>query len=247
MRKWMRTLSGVWALLVIASVLPIDMARANPAAALEPYVATYEVTYRGLSAGALRMELKREGNSNRYTFETHADPSFLARLVVGRNAVERTTFELTPDGLLPIEWYLEDGKSGTGGDGHLKFDWAAGKVSGEYEGERVELPTQPGLQDRLSIQVAVSAALAQGREVRKVAMVNGDKIREYSYTRGANETLDTALGQLETVIYESTRPGSSRVSKVWHVPELEFIAARAEQIRKGKVETVMVLVGLERR
>jgi hypothetical protein len=230
---------------VLVGLLALPTAYAD-GSALEPYVATYAVTYRGMDAGKLRMELRRDSQSNRYTFETQAEPSFLARLVVGRNAVERTTFEATSNGIRPLEWYLEDGKKGASGDGHLTFDWQANKVTGQFEGARVELPTQPGLQDRLSMQVAVPAALVKGEEPKSVVMVNGDKTREYIYVRGAREAVTTALGKLDTVIYESTRPGSDRVSKVWHAPSLEYLPVRVEQQRKGKVETVMVLVALER-
>ena len=57
--------------------------------------------------------------------------------------------------------------------------------------------------------------------------------------------VQSELGELETVVYESTRPNSSRVSRVWHAPKLDYIAARAEQVRKGKVETVMTLTQLK--
>jgi hypothetical protein len=230
----------------IAGTASWGLANAN-GLALQPYVATYAVTFRGLDAGTLRMSLSRDPNTNRYTFETRANPSMLARLVVGRDAIERTVFEPTTDGIRPLEWSLEDGKNGDDGDGHLTFDWESQRVFGEFEGEPVELPTQPGLQDRLSIQVAVSAALLQNREPTSIVMVNGDKTREYTYERGSTQPLDTKLGKLDTVIFKSTRPGSNRVSKVWHAPSLEYLPVRAEQIRKGKVETVMVLVALERK
>jgi hypothetical protein len=224
----------------------LDLAQAD-GVALRPYVATYAVTFRGLNGGTLRMELSRDPETNRYTFETRVNPSTLASFVIGRDAVEQTILEPTADGIRPVQWYLDDGKKGKDGDGKLVFDWSNNKVTGEYEGKPVELPTQPGLQDRLSIQVAVSAALLQGREPTSLVMVNGDKTREYNYVRGGTTQLDTTLGKLETIIYESTRPGSSRVSKMWHAPSLEFLPVRAEQIRKGKVETVMTLVSLERR
>jgi hypothetical protein len=232
-------------LLWLVGLLSWGFAQAD-APALQPYVATYAVTYRGIEAGTITMQLTRDASSNRYTFETRANPSVLARLVIGRDAIERTIVEITPEGIRPLEWSLEDGKNGKDGDGKLTFDWSANKVSGEFEGEPVELPTQPGLQDRLSIQLAVSAALVQGREPASIVMVNGDKTREYNYKRGATAQVDTKIGPQETIIYESTRPGSNRVSKVWHAPQLEFLPVRAEQIRKGKVETVMQLVALER-
>jgi hypothetical protein len=212
---------------------------------LHPYTATYAVSYRGIDAGTITMQLTHDSNSNRYTFETRANPSALARLVVGRNAIERTTVELTEDTIRPVEWHLEDGKNGTSGDGVLKFDWETNRVTGEYEDKPVDLPTQPGTQDRLSIQLAVTAALVQGREPSTIVMVNGDRMREYNYKRGASTSLDTKLGKQDTVIYESTRPNSDRVSRMWHSPTLQFLPVRAEQIRKGKVETVMQLVSVE--
>ena len=54
-------------------------------------------------------------------------------------------------------------------------------------------------------------------------------------------------GKVDTIIYESTRPKSDRVSRVWHAPSLGFTAVRVEQIRKGKTETVMTLVSYERK
>ncbi|HEY8538906.1 MAG TPA: DUF3108 domain-containing protein [Steroidobacteraceae bacterium] len=236
----MRTL--LWA---IVGWLVVGSAAAD-ALVLQPYIATYHVTYRGLNAGELRMQLTYDPATNRYTFETRAKPSVLARLVIGRDAIERTVVEVTPDGIRPLEWFLEDGKSGDGGDGQLTFDWSRNVVSGTYEGHAVELPAQPGLQDRLSIQLAVNAALAQGREPNTIVMVNGDRTREYTYISKGTAEIDTKLGKLSTIIYESTRPGSDRVSKVWHVPSLEYLPARVEQIRKGKVETVMVLQAIDR-
>ena len=84
-----------------------------------------------------------------------------------------------------------------------------------------------------------------GQEPGAITVVNGNKLQQYSYARARTETLDTKFGKLETVVYESARAGSNRVSRIWHAPSLGFVPVRAEQIRKGKVETVLVLVGLE--
>jgi len=235
-----RTFAG-FALFLLAAISTAHAAPTVP----QPFVASYAVTYRGLNGGTLRMEWRHDG-SNRYVFETSAKPSVLARLVVSADAFERTTLELTPQGLRPLTWEANDGRSGAKGDGKLQFDWNTNTVSGTYEGQPVTLALEPGMQDRLSIQIGVMAALAGGTEPGTIAMVNGDNIRHYTYTRGKTETVQSKLGPLETVVYESTRPNSNRLSRVWHVPSLEYLPARAEQIRKGKVETVMTLVELKR-
>ena len=212
----------------------------------QPFVATYSVTFRGLSGGTLRMQFKPGERAGQYIFETTADPSTLASFFVSKNAVERSVLEATPEGLCPLSWMADDGKSGHKDDGSLQFDWNAQRVAGESEGKPVNMPTEPGLQDRMSMQVVVIAALQQGKEPGNIAIINDEHVRRYSYTRTGTASLDTKLGQVDTVIYESTRPNSNRLSRMWHAPSLGYVPVRMEQIRKGKVETVMTLVSLER-
>jgi Protein of unknown function (DUF3108) len=212
----------------------------------QPFVATYEVSFRGMGAGTLLMEWRRDGESNRYIFETRAKPSTLAKLVISDSAFERATLELTPDGLRPLSWEADGGRSGDKGDGKLAFDWNTHTVTGTDEGKPVKLALEPGIQDRLSIQIGVMMALINGKEPGTIAMINGDSVRHYTYTRGKSETVQSKMGPLETTVYESTRPNSTRLSRVWHVPSLEYLPVRAEQIRKGKVETVMTLIALEK-
>jgi Protein of unknown function (DUF3108) len=220
-------------------------ARAEPAATPKPFSATYAVSYRGLSAGTLTFKLTHDAASGRYTYETTAKPSTIARLVIGNGALERSVMEIGPDGVRPLQWQLDDGKSGDKRDGELHFDWAAHKVTGTIEGESIDLPTEPGLQDRLSIQVAVQTALLRGADPDTIPLIDDNRIKRYRYTRKEGTRIDSALGKLEAIVYESSRESSDRISRFWMVPGLNYTPARAEQIRKGKVETVMVLTAFE--
>ena len=149
-------------------------------------------------------------------------------------------------GVRPLEWRFEDGNARDEKDGALTFDWQNGRVSGTIEREKIELPTEPGLQDRLSIQIYVTTALLRGSEPGRIPMIDDNRIKHYAYTQKGTATIDTALGQMDTVIYESTREGSSRVARFWMAPKLQYLPVRAEQERKGKVETVMEIKALER-
>lgn len=235
----------VSAIMILAS-MPMGAGAAADAVALQPFTATYAVTYRGLGAGTLQMQLQRDPQTGHYTFETRANPSFLARFAVSRNAIERSVMEMTSEGVRPLKWQLDDGKAGTAGDGSLAFDWAQHSVTGDYRGAPVTLTTETGLQDRQSVQIQVMLDLMRGQEPGELPMINDDKIKEYAYTRGASTPVQTKLGKIDAVLYESTRPGSSRVSRVWHAPSLGYVPVRAEQVRKGKVETVMTLISIER-
>jgi Protein of unknown function (DUF3108) len=210
-----------------------------------PFSATYAVSYRGIGAGTITFTFSQDPASGRYIYETHPNPGALARLFVSKAAVERSVMEIDAAGTRPIDWRLDDGKSGKEDDGELHFDWSNNSVTGVVEGEPVNLTAEPGTQDRSSIQIAVTTALLRGVEPGTIPLIDDNRIKRYVYAKKENATVDSALGRLETVIYESTRAGSSRTSRFWMAPSLEFLPVRAEQIRKGKVETVMVLQSLE--
>ncbi len=235
----MRTLASVLTS-TVATALFASSAHAD-AAVPRPFSATYAVSYRGIGAGTITFRFSQDPTTGRYTYETHPNPGALARLFVSKAAAERSVMEIDATGTRPIEWQLDDGKSSKDGDGELRFDWSRNTVTGTVEGESVNLTAEPGMQDRSSIQIAVTTALLRGEEPGTIALIDDNRIKRYVYTKKENAVVESALGKLDTVMYESTREGSSRMSRFWMAPSLEFLPVRAEQIRKGKVETVMVL------
>jgi hypothetical protein len=151
------------------------------------------------------------------------------------------------EGVRPLEWFREDGKSGEKEDGVLTFDWEHGRVRGTVEEDPVDLPTEAGLQDPLSFLIAIQTTLLRGREPGTVAMVDGDRIKHYHITPLGRERIKTEAGDFSAVIYEIARPGSDRVSRVWYAPSLGYLPIRAEQERDGRVESVLELVKVEGR
>jgi hypothetical protein len=240
----MRTLASLLTS-TLATVLVASSAHAG-AAVPRPFSATYAVSFRGIGAGSITFDFARDAATGRYIYETHASPSTLARLFVSKAAMERSVMEIDDSGTRPIDWQLDDGKSGNEGDGELHFDWSHNRVTGTVEGKPVDLAAEPGTQDRSSISISVATALLRGVEPGTIPLIDDNRIKRYIYTKKETATIDSALGKLETVLYESTREGgSSRTSRFWMAPSLEFLPVRAEQVRKGKVETVMVLQKLE--
>jgi hypothetical protein len=233
--------------LILFSIAALLLATAARSDAIfpKPVTATYEVTYRGMRAGRLTFKLSRDDATGHYIYETTAEPSMLARFVISSAAVERSVMEIGPDGVRPLEWHMDDGKSSTAKDSKLQFDWTKNVATGTIEGKQIELPLEPGLQDRLSIQIDVVTSLLRGEEPGTIPLIDDHRIKRYSYLKKAAEVIETPLGKLDTVLYESTREGSDRQSRFWMVPKMEYLAARAEQIRKGKVETVMVLQSVQ--
>jgi hypothetical protein len=232
-------------LLASAALFVTDGARAEPPLP-RPFAATYAASYRGISGGTLTFSFARDPASGHYVYETRVNPNFLARFKIGVDALERSVIEVGPNGIRPLSWSVEDGKSGTKADGQLTFDWQANRVTGTVEDNPVDLAAEPGLQDRLSIQIAVVSTLMQGGDPGTITIIDDDHTKQYTYTKQRTTTIDTAIGKQEAVVYESRRANSNRVSRFWLVPALDYTPVRAEQERKGKVESVLTITRLER-
>ncbi len=208
---------------------------AAPAAAdgtLAPFVAEYDVRYGRMAVGTSRTELA-EANGH-WTLESTSSAIGFARVIASGTLRQRSEFELVGEGLRPRRYSFDDGTDRTGRDVALEFDWRAGRVRGTAEDEPVDLATVAGLQDAASMQALVLARLRSGGEPGTIAMIEKDKVKYYRYTLLRRETLKTALGDVETVVYRSTRDGSDRETLTWHAPKLGFAAVQAEQRVDGK-------------
>jgi hypothetical protein len=211
----------------------------TPAAAAElrPHVATYRVAFKGMQAGDLQLRLARE-SGDVWRYETRPQPSFLARMVVSASSIERGTFRLTPEGVQPLTYSLDDGTAQRGKEeAQLEYDRAAGRVRGYARGAPVDLELVPGLQDPLSIRAAILVDLLRGSELGRYPMIDGGEVRTYVYRKAGTETLQTAVGTVDTVVYTSAREGADARAKTWrywYAPSLGWLPVRIQQIDKGQ-------------
>lgn len=220
---------GLLAAIVLALAAPV---RADDLA-LEPFVAAYDVRYGSMSVGSSSTELRRAA-LGRWEWVSRSEASGLARLVASGTLSQHSVFELGAAGVRPLSYRFDDGTHRTGRDVSLDFDWREARVRGTAENEAVDLPAGPGLQDAASIQALVMLQLKSGAEPGLVAMIEKDYVKQYRYTLLRRERLKTAIGTLDTVVYRSSREGSSRETIFWYAPSLGYAMVQAEQRRDGK-------------
>lgn len=201
--------------------------------ALTPFIAEYEVRYGNLSVGSSRTALARDAQPGRWTIESQSNARGFARIIASGTLTQRSLFDADAAGLRPHSYRFDDGTQRTGHDVTLQFDWRAGRVTGIAEDEPVDVAVEAGLQDAASIQALVMLRLLAGVEPGTIPMIEKDRIKRYRYTLLRRERLKTAIGEYETVVYQSARDGSSRETLSWYAPALGFALLRAEQRRHG--------------
>lgn len=222
-----------------AAAFAIAIVASGPAGAADgavrpkPYIADYKVKYGSLTVGSSRTELRREPEAGRWVIETRLSPNGFGRLVAGGSMLQRSEFLFDAAGLRPLDYRFDDGGRSAARDVSLDFDWRGGRVKGVAETEPVDLAVEPGLQDSASAQAFVQLQLRRGVEPGTVPVIEKEKVKYYRYTLVRRERLETPIGPVETVMYRSSREGSTRENLFWYAPELDYVIVQAEQRRDG--------------
>jgi hypothetical protein len=216
----------------------------------QPFSATYDTEWRGVTAGTSRFDLVRVGGTE-FTYRSLNLARGFFRLAFPDAITQASQFNIVDGMVKPVSYRADDGSSKTDRDISLDFNWHEMAATGVVENKPVNVPLKPGAQDSLSVQIALMIELAAGRSPEHFWLVDKTELKDYAYAREGTATLTTPLGKIDTVIYTSTRlgvpaGGSTRVTRFWLAPSLGFLPLRAEQIRNGKREFALNIKSLTR-
>jgi hypothetical protein len=234
---------------VLASTDPTPTAPApTPPAgppALKPFSARYKVEAFGFTAGTADIILEG-GAGGRYQYRTALSPRGFFRLAIPRGATLTTWIETDGSSVRPLRYREEDGSKDTHQDVALDFDWTRSHVQGTAHDKSIRLALPANAQDPMSLQLAVLTDFANRREPHRYAMVDKTKIKQYDYRPEGRARLTTEIGALDTVIYSSSRPGSSKTTRVWYATALDFTPVRSDELDDGKLRIRMTIISLKR-
>lgn len=205
-----------------------------------PFHATYTVQWKGMNAGTSKLELRRTA-AGTWQYDSDNLARGIFRIAIPGTVTQSSELRFV-DGLpQPLKFRGDDGGDATDRDVSLDFDWQRGRVTGTAENRAVDLALPAGAQDPMSIQLAQMHAAATGEVPARLLAIDKDQVKEYEFTRIGPQKLATALGELDTVVFESRRPGSSRVIRLWMAPSIGFLPVRAERRKGEKLEFSMAI------
>jgi hypothetical protein len=233
------------AIAFIIALLAISVVDARAQTPLTPFSADFEIVYRGMNAGSTTLELTAEGGE-RWRYVSRANARGVFKLALAGEIRQTSQFVLSNGTPRPLRYVADDGTEDVQRDIRLDFDWRAGRVRGTAEARPVDLPLREGLQDGMSVQIALMRELQEGRAPQRFLLIDKDEIKEYLYESLGPARLRTAAGELDTVIWSSRRPGSDRVTRVWYAPSLGHLPVQAERRRGDRTEWTMHLKTMRR-
>ena len=239
---------GAPSLLNLARALLLALAALSPsgvraAGVLAPFEASYAWIWHGATVAISTLKLE-QGEADTWVYSSSSEPRGLGNLYPLRPKMQ-SVLRVSAQGVQPLSYHASDGSAANARGADVHFDWVSAHVSGTYEGVSLDLPLKNGVQDDLSIQIALLVALRQARIPGVLSLIDKDSIRDYSYSREGEETIATRLGQMQTVVYASHHEGSPRVTRFWCAPSKGFVPVRIQQKRLDSVEWSMEIQSLQ--
>lgn len=228
------------ALLAAALLFAATLARADE---LKPFEASYEWSWHGMTVAVSSLKLERNGET--WVYSSRSSPRGIGRAFAER-PVQKSILRLVDKGVRPLSYDADDGTSATKRDAHVMFDWENGRVTGVYEDVKVDMPLQPGIQDDLSVHIALMVELLAGREPQQFQMLDGNAVRGLHFTRGGEEPVATPFGKIDTIVYAAQKTGSPRIIRFWCAPSRGYIPLRVQQKKADDVQWTMQVQAVKR-
>jgi hypothetical protein len=209
---------------------------------LKPFRATYNAEWKGMTAASSVVELRHSGPDT-YTYSSVNSARGVFRMAFPDALTQISTFKIVDGRVIPATFEGMDEKDRPI---RLDFDWQKKRVTGVAKEKAVDLELPEGAQDAMSLQIASLRNLASGNLRGTVWMIDANKLKEYELQLEGNARVETALGELDTIVYVSKRANSDRLTRTWVAPALGYLPVRAESIRGKKVEVTLLIQSVDR-
>ena len=229
----MRRSSPVPGFRLLAAVLTLLAAGAGVAdTGLTPHSAEYRVKISVLSG---RLTTRLDATESGYAAVHRIEPTGMARMVAGGTIEETSLFDATGDGVLPVHYLSNDTLSRDKTSASIAFDWQTRSLSGTVNDEAVSDTLADVVHDRVSIQYQLMHDLKNGGAHGTYTLFDIDELKTLNIKLIGSREFTVPAGKFTAIGVQHQAEGSSRVTTLWCVPELDYLPIVIEQHRKGKL------------
>jgi hypothetical protein len=199
-------------------------ASALSAAQLTPFTASYAADMKKIPVNGEAIHTLTQNTDGTWHL------SFTAGMFVARLS-EESNLRLEEGKIVPLTYKYERRGLGRGRETNQVFDWDNKEVTGEYKGEAFTLPTEPGLLDKTTYQLALQRDLMAGLTEMSYKVVDGDEIDEYNFKVIGEDRVTTRAGQFDAVEVERVRDADSkRQTTLWFAKDWNYLLVRLSQV-----------------
>ncbi|AFU98327.1 DUF3108 domain-containing protein [Simiduia agarivorans] len=207
----------------VADTPMVAPAEAQPVFQLpKPFKAIYKTRLYGIKLTATRELVQQEDGRWFLRFDIE---SWVAGLK------ERSQFEWGQDGKA-FSHHYEFHRTGLAPDRHMvvDFNWEKYTATNTLNKEppwTMEIPD--GTLDKLNATMQIRADLKNGNDTLVYSVADGGKLKKFRFAIDREETIDTPVGKLETVVVKTLRKNKKRETYSYFAKDWDYVLVRISQ------------------
>lgn len=211
---------------LISAFILLALPCALVALELKPSVTQYKATLEnGIPINGTATHTLVQLSKSIWRYQFNVD-SFLAEIN------ESVYFQLTNSKVRPISYhYKRSGWAVTNRRATLAFNWKEHKVLNDVQGIPWSMIIPEGAIDKLGYQLQLRLDLIAGKQDLRYQVADGGYLKEFSFEKLGEESINTELGKVTAVIVKKVRTESDkRDSTLWFAKELNYLLVKLVQV-----------------
>jgi hypothetical protein len=224
---------------VLLSMLVGALAPAAPMQ-FDRFVASFVLKAFGTTVGRSEWRLVPTEN-DQFLWESRSETAGAGALIRNVYVTERSESQVHGDSFRPLVYRYDRYARNANRKVQVTFDWNDGIVLNTAGGHTWRMSVPVGTLDKLNYLLALMRDLADGKRSMQYTIADGGRLKNYDLRAIGRETLETALGTLETLKIRRLRHADDREATLWCAPALGFLPVKLEhRDRDGRLVSMYI-------
>ena len=207
------------------------------AAESESFPKHFEVRYhlnrQGLDIAEIHWQLQTQ-NGQEFRYTSKSRTIGIAKLFRDEQITETSEWRFNQDNVQSLRYQYSRSGGKRKRQAEARFDWPQKRLYNTLNGKQWNVVLPDRTYDKLNYLLALMQNLKQGKRVDQFQVADGSKFKTYEMRYLNEERIDTALGEIDTVVLERHVKDSERVTRVWAAKSLHYLPVKIEHREKGE-------------
>jgi hypothetical protein len=202
---------------------------ASPTAPMQfdRFAASFVLKVFGTTIGRTEWRLVPIENQ-RFLWESRSETAGAGALIRDVYITERSESEAYGQAFRPRVYTYDRYGKNTTRNVRVTFDWNDGAALNTANGHTWRMSVPPEALDKFNYLLALMRDLADGERRMQYTIADGGRLKVYDMREIGTQTLETALGTLETVKIRRLRHQDDREAILWCAPALGYLPVKLE-------------------
>ncbi len=207
------------------------------------FTAAYNVMKGPLKVGELDVALEQT-EPGTWVYHSSTTPFGIAAVFLkNQPIIDRTELQLINNIVRPVTFEHIQKSGSKDRSQRVLFDWSSYTAQADYKDRSNKIILEENTFDNFSLQLLLMANVDTLPEELFVPVISKAKSKQYKLYKVGKQIIETAFGELETVLVERRKDNKKKSTyRFWVDPDNYGLPLQIEKIENGKSEFVASIV-----